>query len=63
MHDCCEDSAALYNQIGIFLKNVFDTQIAYELIYNISNISLKEMLSKTVNFTHENKDYVSNLMH
>ncbi|XP_014676793.1 PREDICTED: uncharacterized protein LOC106816686 [Priapulus caudatus] len=31
-HDCRCDSAALYYQFGIELKNVFDTQVAYALV-------------------------------
>ena len=41
MHDCCEDSASLYNQLGIYLQSVFDTQLAFEMIYKEPNIGLK----------------------
>eukprot|EP00397_Hematodinium_sp_SG-2012_P054739 GEMP01066255.1.p1 GENE.GEMP01066255.1~~GEMP01066255.1.p1 ORF type:complete len:334 (+),score=86.87 GEMP01066255.1:110-1111(+) len=32
MHDCREDSAALYAQYGIMLNEVYDTQIAHRLL-------------------------------
>lgn len=49
MHDCRNDSAALYHQFGITLKNVFDTQAAHAVlqqqdhakpVYKVKNISL-----------------------
>ena len=32
MHDCRNDSVNLYNQFGIELKNVFDTQAAHVVV-------------------------------
>ncbi len=62
MHDCCEDSAALYNQLGIYCCSVFDTQLAYEVIYKEANIGLKQMLTKLLDFTHASKSQVSKQM-
>ena len=53
IHDCREDSAALYAQHGLRLKNVFDTQVAHECLERRAGrpsyqASAKELLGPTI---------------
>lgn len=52
MHDCRNDSANLYNQFGVMLKGVFDTQAAHAVlqqqlynipVYKVKNVSLNAL--------------------
>jgi len=52
IHDCRNDSVNLYNQFGITLRNVFDTQAAHAVlqlqqtgkpVYKVKNISLNAL--------------------
>ncbi|XP_014251079.1 uncharacterized protein LOC106667543 [Cimex lectularius] len=52
IHDCRNDSVNLYNQYGIILQNVFDTQAAHAVIqlqltgkpvYKVKNVSLNAL--------------------
>ena len=52
VHDCRNDSAALYYQHGITMKNVFDTQAAHAVlqvqetgvpVYKVNNVSLNAL--------------------
>lgn len=52
IHDCRNDSVNLYNQFGITLKNVFDTQAAHAVlqlqqlnvpVYKVKNLSLNAL--------------------
>ncbi|KAG1714943.1 piRNA biogenesis protein EXD1 [Nymphon striatum] len=52
MHDCRNDSAALQNQYGVTLNNVFDTQAAHcaiqqqetgKPVYKVKNVSLNTL--------------------
>lgn len=61
LHDCRNDSVNLYNQFGITLRNVFDTQAAHAVlqlqelgkpVYKVKNVSLNalcEMYDAPVN--------------
>lgn len=52
IHDCRNDSINLYNQFGILLRNVFDTQSAHAIlqlqnhgkqVYKVKNVSLNTL--------------------
>eukprot|EP01066_Platyproteum_vivax_P021227 Platyproteum_vivax@DN9252_c0_g1_i1.p1 len=60
MHDCREDSSALYNQFGIQLKNIYDTQVAHKILlereqYPGIQISLNDLLLKTLKISNLKK--------
>ncbi|XP_006811736.1 uncharacterized protein LOC102809105 [Saccoglossus kowalevskii] len=42
MHNCRSDSAALYCQFGVTLRNVFDTECAYTVILEQHNINKRQ---------------------
>ncbi|XP_049953777.1 egalitarian protein homolog [Schistocerca serialis cubense] len=55
VHDCRNDSVNLFNQFGITLKNVFDTQAAHAVlqlqelgkpVYKVQNVSLNALCEK-----------------
>lgn len=63
MHDCRNDSVNLYNQFGIQLKNVFDTQAAHIVIQSetglkAKNISLNNLCETYGVETNQFKDKV-----
>ncbi|XP_070558747.1 egalitarian protein homolog [Ptychodera flava] len=41
-HNCRSDSAALYCQFGVTLRNVFDTECAYQVLMDQHNIDVKQ---------------------
>ena len=48
MHDCRNDSVNLYNQFGVRINNIFDTQSAHIVIqteagHKVKNISLNNL--------------------
>ena len=59
MHDCCEDSASIYNQLAVYPRSVFDTQLAYEMLFSEPNVSLKQMLAALLDVHHSSKSQVS----
>eukprot|EP00397_Hematodinium_sp_SG-2012_P028989 GEMP01030582.1.p1 GENE.GEMP01030582.1~~GEMP01030582.1.p1 ORF type:complete len:326 (+),score=46.96 GEMP01030582.1:62-1039(+) len=61
-HDCREDAAALLEQFGIQLRNVYDTQVAYTMLLEQRNLSpyliglnglLRELLDTENQWTSE----------
>jgi len=63
MHDCRNDSVNLYNQFGITLKNIFDTQSAHIVIqtaegHKVKNISLNSLCELYDVGTNQYKDKV-----
>ena len=40
MHDCRQDSAALFYQFGIKLRDVVDTQVCHDQLSCITNLSV-----------------------
>jgi len=47
MHDCREDSAALFNQYGVNLRSVYDTQVAHRLLRPLeTNLSFAYLIEQ-----------------
>ncbi|SOV73668.1 3'-5' exonuclease, putative [Plasmodium sp. gorilla clade G3] len=64
MHDCREDCSILYNQYNIHLKNILDTQVAYNLLFKYNNnytntyqISYDDLLKKYLFINNNHKIY------
>ncbi|SPJ08293.1 3'-5' exonuclease, putative [Plasmodium sp. DRC-Itaito] len=64
MHDCREDCSILYNQYNIHLKNILDTQVAYNLLFKCKNnytntyqISYDDLLKKYLFISNNHKIY------
>lgn len=59
MHDCRHDSDALYNQFGVKLENVLDTQVLFSVLRKVRGmevglpVSLKTLLKKFAGLTEE----------
>ncbi|KNC36755.1 3'-5' exonuclease [Plasmodium falciparum RAJ116] len=63
-HDCREDCSILYNQYNIHLKNILDTQVAYNLLLKNNNnytntyqISYDDLLKKYLFINNNHKIY------
>ncbi|SOV10326.1 3'-5' exonuclease, putative [Plasmodium gaboni] len=63
-HDCREDCSILYNQYNIHLKNILDTQVAYNLLFkktknytNTYQISYDDLLKKYLFINNNHKIY------
>mmetsp|Transcript_25620 Transcript_25620/g.42135 ORF Transcript_25620/g.42135 Transcript_25620/m.42135 type:complete len:468 (-) Transcript_25620:122-1525(-) len=68
MHDCRQDSDALFHQFGVRLQHVFDTQVAHAVLVEGNGkespwpISLARLLQKFAKIEHEAKDEVRKMM-
>ena len=64
IHDCREDSSALYHQHGIGLRGIFDTQVAHASLERAAGreayqASASELLQKYLNIDPDDSELKS----